>query len=141
MSLKVDQFHRDNGSLQKNLLTTGVKDEQQNHRLTVVGIAVCLCANATAAGGCSIRTVPACRFGPCTSTGPAIGGRVGANGPYRKYPEGKLPRPAEVGARGSRRGIDVLYRLSGVPAPGHNHQCGRDPQYPGASPHLLPREP
>src|SRR5438105_14818654 len=83
MSLKVDQFHRDNGSLQKNLLTTGVKDEQQNHRLTVVGIAVCLCANATAAGGCSIRTVPACRFGPCTSTGPAIGGRVGANGPFK----------------------------------------------------------
>src|SRR5207248_11026979 len=94
----------------KKYSSTGVKDEQQSHRLTLVGIAVCLCANATAAGGRSIRTVPARGFGLCTSTSPAIGGRVGANGPYRKYPEGKLPRPAEAGARGSRRGIDVLYR-------------------------------
>jgi hypothetical protein len=48
MSLKVNQFHRDNGSRQKKNLTTGAKDEQQSHRRTLVGIAVCVCANTTA---------------------------------------------------------------------------------------------
>jgi hypothetical protein len=134
---------------------TGAKDERQNRSCTLVGIVGCLCPNTIAPGRSSIRIVPAPSSrrstntipgsgtipGPTSSTGPASGCQIGTNGPYRQYSRGELPRPAEIVAGGSRRSVDVLYRLSGVPLPGQNHQCRRDPQYRGSSRHLLPREP
>src|SRR5271168_539105 len=103
MSIRLDETYRDNGGRETSLLATGAtRDEWKNRRCTVIGLAVCLRANGTAAGQ---RPAP-------TAAGSSTGSRGHAGGPFRPYPEGKLRRPAEVVARRSRRRVDVLYWLS-----------------------------
>ena len=137
---EVDQLYLDNDWFRKKSDYDGSKrDEREARRCAAIGLASCLRANATAGGHRSTRTVPTPGSG--AGSGPDIGGRAGASRPYRKYPEGELRRPAQVVARRSRRGIDVLYRLPGVALPSQNHKCGRDPQHRRPSYRFLRREP
>jgi hypothetical protein len=101
-------YARDKAGAESNLLTTGAGHERENRRCTIIGLAVRLRADTaaehlrrTAAG--SGRGARSC---PDRSSA--------ASKPPGQYQGSEVCQTARIAGRRSRRGVAVLYRLSGI---------------------------